>query len=81
MALSGYWKTDLFQLQVVTAGYVQTFLEIDYRIGNRLIQRVINLMSIDEGSRSRDQNQSIKRLTWITVRQAQYLEQYPFYRD
>lgn len=32
-----------------------------------LIQRITNLISIDEGYRSRDQNESIKRLSWITV--------------
>ena len=73
-------RDDLFQLQAVAAGYVQRFRTIDYRIAtdliqetDHLIQRVTNLISIDEGYRSRDQNQSIKRLTWITVRRAQLL--------
>ena len=73
-------REDLFQLKAVAAGYVQRFRAIDYRIAidliqetDHLIQRVTNLISIDEGYRSRDQNQSIKRLTWITVRRAQFL--------
>jgi protein subunit release factor A len=32
-----------------------------------LIQRITNLISIDEGYRSRDQNASLNRLSWITV--------------
>ena len=32
-----------------------------------LIQRITNLISIDEGYRSRDQNASLSRLSWITV--------------
>ena len=32
-----------------------------------LIQRITNLISIDEGYRSRDTNASIRRLSWITV--------------
>jgi putative N-acetylmannosamine-6-phosphate epimerase len=53
---------------------VQRFENIDFRITTELmqetdalIQRVTNLISIDEGYRSRDQNESIRRLTWITV--------------
>jgi hypothetical protein len=38
------------------------------RATDTLIQRVTNLISIDEGYRSRDQNESIKRLSWVTVR-------------
>ena len=67
-------RDDLYQLQAVAAGYIQRFRAIEYRIAtdliqetDSLIQRVTNLISIDEGYRSRDQNQSIKRLTWITV--------------
>ena len=66
-------RDDLFQLQAVTAGYMQRLKSIDYRISTDLIQetdiliqRITNLISIDEGYRSRDQNQSIRRLTWIT---------------
>ena len=32
-----------------------------------IVQRATNLITIDEGYRSRDQNASIRRLTWITV--------------
>jgi hypothetical protein len=32
-----------------------------------LIQRISNLISIDEGYRSRDLNASLARLSWITV--------------
>ena len=67
-------RDDLYQLQAVAAAYLQRFQAVDYRIStdlivetDHLIQRVTNLISIDEGYRSRDQNQSIKRLTWITV--------------
>lgn len=67
-------RDDLYQLQAVAAGYIQRLHAIDYRLTaeliqetDHLIQRVTNLISIDEGYRSRDQNQSIKRLTWITV--------------
>ena len=68
-------RDDLYQLQAVSAGYIQRFRAVEYRIAtdliqetDSLIQRVTNLISIDEGYRSRDQNQSIRRLTWITVR-------------
>lgn len=33
----------------------------------KLIERTHNIISIDEAYRSRDQNESIKRLSWITV--------------
>ena len=62
-------------LTAVTSGYVKKFRAIDYRITTELmqetdtlIQRVSNLITIDEGYRSRDQNESIRRLSWITVR-------------
>jgi hypothetical protein len=35
---------------------------------DQLIQRVTNLISIDEGHRSRDLSSSLRRLSWITVR-------------
>ena len=67
-------RDDLFQLQAVSAGFLQRLRAVEYRITtdliqetDSLIQRVTNLISIDEGYRSRDQNQSIRRLTWITV--------------
>jgi hypothetical protein len=34
---------------------------------NVLIHQITNLISIDEGYRSRDQNSSVRRLSWITV--------------
>jgi hypothetical protein len=56
------------------SGYLQKPKAVYYRIQTELIQetdsllqRVTNLISIDEGYRSRDQNESIRRLTWITV--------------
>jgi hypothetical protein len=67
-------RDDYFTIQVVAAGYSQRFKALDYRIASELqqetdtlIQRVTNLITIDEGYRSRDQNASIWRLTWITV--------------
>ena len=61
-------------MSAVARGYVQKFEAIDFRITtelmqetDNLVQRVTNLISIDEGYRSRDQNESIRRLTWITV--------------
>lgn len=63
-----------FALLAVASGYLQRFRAIDYRITielmqetETLVQRVSNLITIDEGYRSRDQNESIRRLTWITV--------------
>lgn len=65
-----------FQLLAVASGYLQKFRAIDYRImtelmqeTDSLVQRISNLITIDEGYRSRDQNESIRRLTWITVSQ------------
>jgi hypothetical protein len=43
-----------------------------------LIQRVTNLISIDESYRSRDVNSSIRRLSWITVCIHTTLHPYPF---
>jgi len=69
-------RDNYYQLLAVSSGYVQKFRGIDYRITTELmqethslIQRVTNLITIDEGYRSRDQNESIRRLTWITVSQ------------
>lgn len=67
-------RTNNFETMVIADGYVQRFERIDLRISaellqetDALIQRVTNLISIDEGYRSRDQNDSIRRLTWITA--------------
>lgn len=67
-------RTNNFETMVIANGYVQRFERIDLRISTELlqetdalIQRVTNLISIDEGYRSRDQNDSIRRLTWITA--------------
>lgn len=63
-----------YELLAVASGYLERFRAIDYRImtelmqeTDTLVQRVSNLITIDEGYRSRDQNESIRRLTWITV--------------
>lgn len=71
------WAEDRinnFETMAIANGYVQRFERIDFRISaellqetDALIQRVTNLISIDEGYRSRDQNDSIRRLTWITA--------------
>lgn len=71
------WAEDRinnFETMAIANGYVQRFERIDLRIlaellqeTDALIQRVTNLISIDEGYRSRDQNDSIRRLTWITA--------------
>lgn len=71
------WAEDRinnFETMAIANGYVQRFERIDLRISaellqetDALIQRVTNLISIDEGYRSRDQNDSIRRLTWITA--------------
>lgn len=65
---------NYYELLAVASGYLQRFRAIDYRITTELmqetdtlVQRVSNLITIDEGYRSRDQNESIRRLTWITV--------------
>ena len=67
-------RDDHYELIAIASGFLQKFRAIDYRITTELmqetdslIQRVTNLISIDEGYRSRDQNESIRRLTWITV--------------
>ncbi|KAL9047008.1 MAG: hypothetical protein Q9214_000305 [Letrouitia sp. 1 TL-2023] len=66
-------RENYYELIAIATGYVQKFRAIDYRITTELmqetdslIQRVTNLITIDEGYRSRDQNESIRRLTWIT---------------
>jgi hypothetical protein len=68
-------REDYWQIHAVCTGYQQQFKNIDFRICTELvketdvlIQRVTNLISIDEGYRSREQNDSIRRLSWITVR-------------
>lgn len=71
------WAEDRinnFETMAIANGYVQRFERIELRISTELlqetdalIQRVTNLISIDEGYRSRDQNDSIRRLTWITA--------------
>ena len=65
---------NYYELLAIASGYLQRFRAIDYRITSELmqetdstVQRVTNLITIDEGYRSRDQNASIRRLTWITV--------------
>lgn len=70
-------RDNIYEILAVAAGYLRRFQAIDYRITmelmtetDSLLQRVTNLISIDEGYRSRDQNESIRRLTWITVRPA-----------
>lgn len=67
-------RSDNFETMAIANGFVQRFERIDLRISaellqetDALIQRVTNLISIDEGYRSRDQNDSIRRLTWITA--------------
>ena len=67
-------RINNFETMAIANGYVQRFERIDFRISTELlqetdalIQRVTNLISIDEGYRSRDQNDSIRRLTWITA--------------
>lgn len=69
-------RDNYYHVLEVSSGYVKKFRGIDYRITTELmqetdslIQRVTNLITIDEGYRSRDQNESIRRLTWITVGQ------------
>lgn len=71
------WAEDRinnYETMAIANGYVHRFERIDLRISTELlqetdalIQRVTNLISIDEGYRSRDQNDSIRRLTWITA--------------
>lgn len=71
------WAEDReaqYETMATADNLVQRFENIDFRITTELmqetdalIQRVTNLISIDEGYRSRDQNESIRRLTWITV--------------
>ena len=67
-------RTNYFELSSIARGYLTKFQALDYKITTELmqetdslIQRVTNLITIDEGYRSRDQNESIRRLTWITV--------------
>jgi hypothetical protein len=67
-------RDDYWEVMAVCRGYLQQFKNIDFRIctdlikeTDNLIQRVTNLISIDEGYRSREQNDSIRRLSWITV--------------
>lgn len=67
-------RENQFETAAMASGYLQRFRAVDFRIRTELmqetdglIQRVTNLVSIDEGYRSRDQNESIRRLTWITV--------------
>jgi Mg2+ and Co2+ transporter CorA len=45
---------------------VESFHQLEQN-ADVLIQRITNLISIDEGYRSRDQNASLNRLSWITV--------------
>ncbi|KAL9614083.1 MAG: hypothetical protein Q9167_001437 [Letrouitia subvulpina] len=66
-------RENYYELIAIATGYLQKFRAIDYRISTELmqetdslVQRVTNLITIDEGYRSRDQNESIRRLTWIT---------------
>lgn len=71
------WAEDRinnFETMAIANGYIQRFERIELRISTELLQetdallqRVTNLISIDEGYRSRDQNDSIRRLTWITA--------------
>ena len=70
-------RDDYYELLATASGYLQRFRAVDYRITSELmqetdsiVQRVTNLITIDEGYRSRDQNASIRRLTWITVGRA-----------
>ena len=67
-------RDDYYELLATASGYLQRFRAVDYRITSELmqetdsiVQRVTNLITIDEGYRSRDQSASIRRLTWITV--------------
>ena len=68
-------RDDHFGVQIQASGFLNRFSNITLRINKELqeetdtlIQRVTNLITIDEGYRSRDQNTSIWRLTWVTVR-------------
>ena len=65
---------DFFAIKAAAAGYQQRFRAVEFQITSELqletdtlINRVSNLITIDEGYRSRDQNASIWRLTWVTV--------------
>lgn len=67
-------RENQFETLSLASAYLQKLKAVDFRIQTELmqetdalIQRVTNLISIDEGYRSRDQNESIRRLTWITV--------------
>ena len=67
-------RDDFWEIHAICSGYLQRFKNIDFRIcaeliteTDTLIQRVTNLISIDEGYRSREQNDSIRRMSWITV--------------
>ena len=66
-------RENHFETMALARTYIQRLKSVDFRIATELmqetdglIQRVTNLISIDEGYRSRDQNESIRRLTWIT---------------
>jgi len=61
-------RDNYYQLLAISSGHVQKFRGIDYRITTELmeetdslIQRVSDLITVDEGYRSRDQNESIRR--------------------
>ncbi|QLI67461.1 uncharacterized protein G6M90_00g052210, partial [Metarhizium brunneum] len=67
-------RENQFETLSLASAYLQKLKAVDFRIQTELmqetdslIQRVTNLISIDEGYRSRDQNESIRRLTWITA--------------
>ena len=66
-------RGNFYATLALASSYLPRFQAVDFRIQSELmaetdalIQRITNLISIDEGYRSRDQNESIRRLTWIT---------------
>jgi hypothetical protein len=66
---------DLEEIQSIANTLIAEFETVGPRIDtelvddtNVLIQQITNLISIDQGYRSRDQNSSMRRLSWITVR-------------
>lgn len=56
-------KSSLQMLRIYEASIQQNLL----KEADQLIQQMTNLITIDEGYRSRDMNTSIWRLSWVTV--------------
>lgn len=66
---------DIHGIQTIANGLLAELAVVGERIDRELIydtdvliQQITNLITIDEGYRSRDQNSSVRRLSWITVR-------------